>query len=64
MYVRMYIRISCRDQRYTKLADWEYVKECSDIAKPLPLFGGGDVLSHEDYYLRLGEYFNTFVLYY
>lgn len=38
-----------REQRYTKLADWHYIKECSEIAEPMPLFGGGDILSLEDY---------------
>ncbi|KAG8537664.1 hypothetical protein GDO81_024121, partial [Engystomops pustulosus] len=27
-----------REQRYTKLADWEYIKQCAKIAEPLPLF--------------------------
>uniref|UniRef100_A0AAY4CFK3 tRNA-dihydrouridine(47) synthase [NAD(P)(+)] n=1 Tax=Denticeps clupeoides TaxID=299321 RepID=A0AAY4CFK3_9TELE len=37
-----------REQRYTKLADWEYIDVCSKIASPIPLFGNGDILSWED----------------
>uniref|UniRef100_A0A8C9VAD2 tRNA-dihydrouridine(47) synthase [NAD(P)(+)] n=1 Tax=Scleropages formosus TaxID=113540 RepID=A0A8C9VAD2_SCLFO len=37
-----------REQRYTKLADWEYIDNCSKLASPIPLFGNGDILSYED----------------
>ncbi|KAJ8333609.1 hypothetical protein SKAU_G00416170 [Synaphobranchus kaupii] len=37
-----------REQRYTKLADWDYIDTCSKLASPIPLFGNGDVLSYED----------------
>ncbi|XP_066491400.1 tRNA-dihydrouridine(47) synthase [NAD(P)(+)]-like [Tiliqua scincoides] len=37
-----------REQRYTKVADWEYIAECAKIASPMPLFGNGDILSFED----------------
>ncbi|XP_056375038.1 tRNA-dihydrouridine(47) synthase [NAD(P)(+)]-like [Hyla sarda] len=37
-----------REQRYTKVADWEYIKQCAKIAQPLPLFGNGDIFSFED----------------
>ncbi|XP_019412634.1 PREDICTED: tRNA-dihydrouridine(47) synthase [NAD(P)(+)]-like [Crocodylus porosus] len=37
-----------REQRYTKVADWEYIAECAKIASPMPLFGNGDILSYED----------------
>ena len=39
-----------RQQRYTKLADWDYIKRCKEAANPITLFGNGDVLSFEDYY--------------
>ncbi|KAJ2384733.1 tRNA-dihydrouridine(47) synthase [NAD(P)(+)]-like protein [Coemansia sp. RSA 2611] len=39
-----------RQQRYTRLADWECIGRARDLAAPLPLFGGGDVLSWEDYW--------------
>ncbi|KAK2087145.1 tRNA-dihydrouridine(47) synthase [NAD(P)(+)]-like protein [Saguinus oedipus] len=29
-----------REQRYTKLADWEYIEQCVKAASPMPLFGG------------------------
>lgn len=39
-----------REQRYTKLADWNYIAKCAEIADPIPLFGNGDCLNFEDYY--------------
>lgn len=38
-----------REQRYTKLADWEYITECVQAADPMPIFGNGDIMSFEDY---------------
>lgn len=38
-----------REQRYTKVADWNYIKTCVDVAKPLDIFGNGDILSYADY---------------
>ncbi|UYV73371.1 DUS3L [Cordylochernes scorpioides] len=38
-----------KEQRYTRLADWDYIQQCAQAANPVPLFGGGDVLSYEDY---------------
>ena len=32
-----------REQRYTKLADWEYVDSCAGAADPMPLFGKDDL---------------------
>lgn len=37
-----------REQRYTKLADWDYITTCANLASPVPLFGNGDILSYED----------------
>ncbi|XP_078394589.1 tRNA-dihydrouridine(47) synthase [NAD(P)(+)]-like [Cetorhinus maximus] len=37
-----------REQRYTKLSDWEYIDYCAQLANPMPLFGNGDILSFED----------------
>ncbi|KAJ1720238.1 tRNA-dihydrouridine(47) synthase [NAD(P)(+)]-like protein [Coemansia erecta] len=48
-----------RQQRYTRYADWDYVGRCRQAvlstagAVQLPVFGGGDVLSWEDYWARL-----------
>jgi len=45
-----------REMRYSKLADWDYVAQCS-AARPagskMAFFGNGDILSHEDYYADL-----------
>jgi len=38
-----------RDQRYTKMADWNYVNECAKLASPIPVFSSGDIMSYEDY---------------
>lgn len=43
-----------RAQRYSRLADWEYIDECGKIAKTIskgviPLIGNGDVYTYEDY---------------
>lgn len=38
-----------REQRYTKLADWNYIEKCAQAAKPIPVFGNGDILSFDDY---------------
>lgn len=39
-----------RQQRYSKIADWDYINKCAEISDPVPLFGGGDILSYQDYY--------------
>lgn len=44
-----------REQRYTKIADWNYINECAQLAHPIPVFGSGDVISYEDYYHNLDE---------
>jgi tRNA-dihydrouridine synthase 3 len=44
-----------KEQRYTKLADWNYISECASQLKDssTSFFGNGDILSWEDYYSRL-----------
>ncbi|KAI0267398.1 zinc finger dihydrouridine synthase [Gloeopeniophorella convolvens] len=51
-----------RQQRYTKLADWDYIKECVDTVRSreadedlprIPIFGGGDAFSAEDYWSKV-----------
>lgn len=32
-----------REQRYTKVADWNYIKTCVDVAKPLDIFGNQEL---------------------
>ncbi|KJH52747.1 dihydrouridine synthase [Dictyocaulus viviparus] len=39
-----------KEQRYSKLANWSFVKPCIDACKDVPLWVCGDVLSWEDYY--------------
>lgn len=39
-----------RQQRYTKLADWNYIYDCKKASDSMPVFGNGDVLSWEEYY--------------
>ncbi|KAI4463440.1 trna-dihydrouridine(47) synthase [nad(p)(+)]-like [Holotrichia oblita] len=38
-----------REQRYTKLADWDYIEQCAKTVYPFPVIGNGDILSYEDY---------------
>ena len=43
-----------RAQRYSRLADWEYIDECGKIAQTVsngvvPLIGNGDVFNYHDY---------------
>ncbi|EIW53580.1 zinc finger dihydrouridine synthase [Trametes versicolor FP-101664 SS1] len=54
-----------RQQRYTKLADWEYIKQCVEAVRareeeedlaPVPIFGGGDCFSSEDYWHKMDNY--------
>lgn len=53
-----------RQQRYTRLADWDYIKQCvtalrnavtndEDDLPPIPIFGGGDVYTAQDYWENL-----------
>ncbi|KAG1859955.1 zinc finger dihydrouridine synthase [Suillus tomentosus] len=53
-----------RQQRYTKLADWEYIKQCVDAVRaqeadeglsPIPIFGGGDCFSSHDYWTNVSS---------
>eukprot|EP01102_Stenamoeba_stenopodia_P013754 TRINITY_DN449_c0_g1_i1.p1 TRINITY_DN449_c0_g1~~TRINITY_DN449_c0_g1_i1.p1 ORF type:complete len:679 (-),score=175.96 TRINITY_DN449_c0_g1_i1:208-2094(-) len=38
-----------RNQRYSKQADWSYVKRCVDASPDLPIIGNGDIYSWEEY---------------
>ncbi|TFY52024.1 hypothetical protein EVJ58_g10246 [Rhodofomes roseus] len=51
-----------RQQRYTKLADWDYIKQCVEAVRareqdeglaPVPIFGGGDCFSSQDYWEKM-----------
>ncbi|KAL3832035.1 hypothetical protein ACJMK2_023715 [Sinanodonta woodiana] len=44
-----------REQRYTRLADWDYINECAHAGSPMPVFGNGDILSYEDANLRQAQ---------
>jgi len=48
-----------RQQRYSKLADWEYIRQCATALReslsdaglpPVPIFGNGDCFSAQSYY--------------
>ncbi|THH16372.1 hypothetical protein EW146_g4263 [Bondarzewia mesenterica] len=54
-----------RQQRYTKLADWDYIKECVEAVRAreaeedlprIPIFGGGDCFSSQDYWHCVENY--------
>jgi len=40
-----------REQRYTRLADWEYIGKCVETVN-VPVFGNGDIMNFEDYNLQ------------
>ncbi|KIM43898.1 hypothetical protein M413DRAFT_17862 [Hebeloma cylindrosporum] len=51
-----------RQQRYTRLADWDYIKHCVEAVRakeaeedlpPVPIFGGGDCFSSQDYWTHV-----------
>ena len=43
-------------RRYSKLADWAYVRECARAtAGALPLIGNGDVVSFEQFHAHLAD---------
>jgi tRNA-dihydrouridine synthase 3 len=51
-----------RQQRYAKLADWDYIKQCIAAVREheeefglerIPIFGGGDAFSYSDYKEKL-----------
>ncbi|KAI0722135.1 zinc finger dihydrouridine synthase [Fomitopsis betulina] len=51
-----------RQQRYTKLADWDYIRQCVEAVRareqnegldPIPIFGGGDCFSAQDYWEKM-----------
>ncbi|KIH51795.1 dihydrouridine synthase [Ancylostoma duodenale] len=45
-----------KEQRYTKLANWDFVNSCLAACGDVPFWVCGDVLSWEDYYQRLEQY--------
>ncbi|KAI0694107.1 zinc finger dihydrouridine synthase [Cytidiella melzeri] len=53
-----------RQQRYSKLADWDYIKTCVEAVRareedenlaPVPIFGGGDCYSSQDYWEKIEQ---------
>ncbi|CAB4055519.1 DUS3 [Lepeophtheirus salmonis] len=39
-----------REQRYTREANWGYIKECVNVAnKQIPIYGNGDIMDFESY---------------
>ena len=50
-----------KEQRYTKLADWDYIQKCGqDISSDdFSFFGNGDVCNPQDYFQRLEECSNV-----
>jgi tRNA-dihydrouridine synthase 3 len=46
-----------KQQRYTKLADWDYISQCADITNPekMAFFGNGDILGPGEYNQHLSE---------
>ena len=38
-----------REQRYSKLADWDYMDECAQLCDKMSFFGNGDITSYTEY---------------
>lgn len=38
-----------KEQRYTKRADWAYIRKCAQQVKNIPVYGNGDILSYQDF---------------
>lgn len=47
-----------RAQRYTKLADWNYINDCGRYSGDIPLIGSGDCISWQEYYENLEKHKN------
>ncbi|CAJ0930979.1 unnamed protein product, partial [Mesorhabditis belari] len=45
-----------KEQRYSKLAKWEFVTQCKSAVPDIPFWVCGDVLGWEDYYERREHY--------
>lgn len=43
-----------RQQRYTKLANWDYIYKCASES-PIPVIGNGDIFSYSDYAAHMAE---------
>ena len=39
--------------RYTRLADWDYIRRCAAASPGLPLIGNGDVYNFEEWNANL-----------
>jgi tRNA-dihydrouridine synthase 3 len=44
-----------RQQRYSRLADWEYIKSIKELTNDMCLYGNGDILSWDQYYQQKEE---------
>ncbi|KAK9838401.1 hypothetical protein WJX84_004682 [Apatococcus fuscideae] len=42
-----------RQQRYSRLADWDYIERCAANCLKMPVIGNGDVVSFEDWNARM-----------
>lgn len=47
-----------KQQRYTKLADWDYISQCASLAdhSKMQFIGNGDIFNPEDYNNRLKDH--------
>jgi len=49
--LRLSRKLACR---YSRDADWGYIRRCAAAAPGLPLIGNGDVYNWEEYAARVG----------
>lgn len=38
-----------KEARYSKDANWDYIRQCAQITDKIPIFGNGDIFSYKDY---------------
>lgn len=54
-----------KEQRYTKLADWEYIQKCSSLMdrsgsnSEMAIFGNGDIFNPSEYFEKLNNQFRV-----
>eukprot|EP00835_Amoeboradix_gromovi_P001003 NODE_39_length_29903_cov_0.529057.p4 type:complete len:550 gc:universal NODE_39_length_29903_cov_0.529057:12841-14490(+) len=52
-----------REQRYSKLADWDYLNRCASKCDEMAFFGNGDVTDYEGYYRQMeSEHINGILI--
>ena len=51
-----------REQRYSKLADWEYMNDCRKLCSDMAFFGNGDVTHYSEYEHHMQQGFDGILI--